>query len=637
MTNSYKREYRRNSANNVQSISKDDSHNSPTRLKSGEMKMSTKNRSQNSRPRWKLAELNPKSSRHFSTSANFAVDDERRASDSYIEFEEEVKLDKGKRRATEQEIDKDLEEKYAKDKLAKAEQADADYRVMRGDQSNANTGSNIEGSATNTATNNSPSAASANNPASAYIGSSRRGGSGSGTNAAPSGFGGMGPSDSGSAYASGSSGNSRGTKRPNPWSDAREGSSREGGPGFGTNVAPSDFGPSDSAYGTNVAPSGMGPSGSASGSATGGQASGSSSRRTWAGSEGKHYLPWREERPSDYSPFVKVRTDTKSWTLHEKITMEMKRKIVREDFETLRTLKWHPSTNQGVYDLFHNRYHVGNIANPAEYMRNYLKNTHLEDIQIFHNPFDEWTTIAIQERFNCSRFYIDARAFNLTTIFRDPTSHPSNTTSGLRLYTVQELPAFTHTARVPNYQTAVLPRVNSTTSGPSNTTGLNDTISLSNITWPTSTTSGPSNTTVPNDTISLSNITWPTSTTSGPNHSTGLNLPAPSDTINTSGTTGPSNNTAVLPSVNSTTSNIAGTTSGPSDSSRPNDPMAISSITNPSNSQKVSLLNDNKPLSSTSNPLKDSFSGGLGYKEDYIEKFLELVTKFMEKIIKYFF
>ena len=40
---------------------------------------------------------------------------------------------------------------------------------------------------------------------------------------------------------------------------------------------------------------------------------------------------------------------------------------------------------------------------------------------------------------------------------------------------------------------------------------------------------------------------------------------------------------------------------------------------------------------SPSSPLEKPFSGGLGYKEDYIEKFLELVTKFMEKIIKYFF
>ena len=157
-----------------------------------------------------------------------------------------------------------------------------------------------------------------------------------------------------------------------------------------------------------------------------------------------------------------------------------------------------------------------------------------------------------------------------------------------------------------------------------------------------------------NDPTAISNIAGPNSNTnisntSGPINSAGLNLPAPTNT-----TIGPNYQTAVLPSVNSTTSNIAGTTSGPSNSSglnlpapsnstsnttgaRPNDPMAISSITNPSNSQKVSLLNDNKPLSSTSNPLKDSFSGGLGYKEDYIEKFLELVTKFMEKIIKYFF
>ena len=102
-------------------------------------------------------------------------------------------------------------------------------------------------------------------PATANVASS----SGSGSNSGPSGSGGMGPSDSGSASTSGSSGNYRGTKRSNSWSDAREGSRRKGGPGSGTNSGPSGSG--------GMAPSDSG-SASASASAAGGQASRSTLR-----------------------------------------------------------------------------------------------------------------------------------------------------------------------------------------------------------------------------------------------------------------------------------------------------------------------------------------------------------------------
>ena len=213
-------------------------------------------------------------------------------------------------------------------------------------------------------------------------------------------------------------------------------------------------------------------------------------RQRWAGSEGQFYLARRAEgRPFDYSVYVKVRTEPESWTLHEKVTMDMKRKIICEDKNFLHWKnKW---TNSETYDFFYNRYHVGDRTNPKKYMEDYLKNTYLEDIQIFHNPLDTWTVIAVQERFNCTHFYTNAGAFNLTTIFGDPASHPSNTTSGLSPYTAPNLPAPTNTTIGPNYQTAVLPSVNSTTSGPSNTTGSHDTMSLSNILNEDRSTTGP--------------------------------------------------------------------------------------------------------------------------------------------------